>query len=235
VHWPAEAGFWLARAYGYFPEGSVHVAVVDPGVGTPRRPIAILTGRGDILIGPDNGLLLPAAERLGGVREARLLGNREWMLEKTSSTFHGRDIFSPVAAHLAVGGDFSEVGPTVAASTLVGLRFPDPAVGDGVLESSIVYIDSFGNLRLAGDREALRRAVGELTPGRSFRVEFAASNGSGPIIETAPWAKTFGEIPTGKPLLYEDSSGRLAFADNQADVASRLGVGVDRPVTIRPA
>jgi S-adenosyl-L-methionine hydrolase (adenosine-forming) len=229
-----DGAFLLDASLPWMPVG-VHVAVVDPGVGTPRRPIGILTGRGDILIGPDNGLLLPAAERLGGIREARLLANRQFMLERTSSTFHGRDIFSPVAAHLAVGGDFATVGPTIAPSTLVALRFPDPAVRDGVLESSIVYIDSFGNLRLAGDRETLTRAVGELTPGRSFRVEFAASNGSGPIVEMAPWAKTFGEIPTGEPLLYEDSSGRLAFADNQADVASRLGVGTDRPVTIRPA
>ena len=229
-----DGAFLMDASLPWMPVG-VHVAVVDPGVGTPRRPIGILTGRGDILIGPDNGLLLPAAERLGGIREARLLANRQFMLEKTSSTFHGRDIFSPVAAHLAVGGDFATVGPTIAPSTLVALRFPDPAVRDGVLESSIVYIDSFGNLRLAGDRETLTRAVGELTPGRSFRVEFAALNGSGPIVEMAPWAKTFGEIPTGEPLLYEDSSGRLAFADNQADVASRLGVGTDRPVTIRPA
>lgn len=229
-----DGAFLLSAALPWMPVG-VHVGVVDPGVGTARRPIAILTGRGDVLIGPDNGLLVPAAEQLGGIREARLLENREWMLEQTSSTFHGRDIFSPVAAHLAIGDDFAEVGPTIEPASLVALQFPQPKVRDGALESSIVYVDSFGNLRLAGVRDDLVRAVGELTAGRSFRVEFGASNGSGPIVETAAWARTFGDIPVGRPLLYEDSSGRLGFADNQADAARRLGVAADRPVTIRPA
>ena len=229
-----DGAFLLSTALPWMPVG-VHVGVVDPGVGTARRPIGLLTGRGDVLIGPDNGLLIPAAARLGGIREVRVLENHAWMLDRTSSTFHGRDIFAPMAAHIAMGGDFAEVGPVVDASSLVGLRFPQPDVREGVLQSSVVYVDSFGNLRLAGEADDLARAVGELTPGRSFRVEFGATNGSGPIVETAPWVRTFGEIPVGESLLYEDSSGRLGFADNQADVARRLGVGVDRPVSIRPA
>ena len=229
-----DGAFLLSLALPWMPVG-VHVAVVDPGVGTARRPIGLLTRRGDVLIGPDNGLLVAGAERLGGIREARVLENRAWMLERTSSTFHGRDIFSPVAANLAIGGEFSAVGSLVEPGTLMAIRFPEPSIGEGVLESAIVYVDSFGNLRLAGDSEDLAQAVGELTPGRSFRVEFAATNGHEPIVETAPWTRTFGDIPVGNPLLYEDSSGRLGYADNQADVARRLGVGVDRPVTIRPA
>jgi len=229
-----DGAFLLQAALRWMPVG-VHVGVVDPGVGTQRRPIGILAGRGDVLIGPDNGLLIAAAEQLGGIREARLLENRAWMLEKTSTTFHGRDIFSPVAANLAIGGDFADVGPVVDTSSLVAIRFPQPEVGDGVLHSSVVYVDSFGNLRLAGETGDLARAVGELTPGQSLRVEFGAANGAGAIVETVPWARTFGEIPTGKPLLYEDSSGRLGYADNQADVARRLGVAADRPVTIRAA
>ena len=229
-----DGAFLLSAALPWMPVG-VHVGVVDPGVGTARRPIGLLTGRGDVLIGPDNGLLIPAAERLGGIREARALENRAWMFDRTSSTFHGRDIFSPMAAHIAIGGDFAQVGPVVDADSLVALRFPQPEVREGVLQSSVVYVDSFGNLRLAGETDDLARAVGELTPGRSFRVEFGATSGSGPIVETAPWVRTFGEIPVGRSLLYEDSSGRLGFADNQADVARRLGVGVDRPVSIRPA
>ena len=229
-----DGAFLLHAALPWMPVG-VHVGVVDPGVGTMRRPIGIQTGRGDVLIGPDNGLLVPAADKLGGIREARVLENRAWMLERTSTTFHGRDIFSPIAAHLAIGGEFAEVGPVIDPASLVAIRFPEPAVGDGVLHSSVVYVDSFGNLRLAGEAADLARAVGELAPGRSLRVEFGAANGSGPIVETVPWARTFGDIPTGEPLLYEDSSGRLGYADNQADVARRLGIGVDRPVTIRPA
>jgi S-adenosyl-L-methionine hydrolase (adenosine-forming) len=229
-----DGAFLLSASLPWMPVG-VHVAVVDPGVGTQRRPIGLRAGRGDVLIGPDNGLLIAGAQALGGIVEARELENRAWMLERTSSTFHGRDIFSPMAAHLAIGGDFAEVGSPVELDSLAAIPFPAPEIGDGVLNSSIVYIDSFGNLRLAGEAGDLARAVGELTVGRAFRLEFAAANGGGPIVETAPWARTFGEIPAGQPLLYEDSSGRLAFADNQADVARRLGVGVDRPVTIRPA
>jgi S-adenosylmethionine hydrolase len=229
-----DGAFLLSTSLPWMPVG-VHVAVVDPGVGTARRPIGLLTGRGDVLIGPDNGLLIAAAEHLGGIREARMLENREWMLERTSSTFHGRDIFAPMAAHLAIGGEFSAVGSIVEQGTLAAIRFPEPRIGEGVLESAIVYVDSFGNLRLAGERDDLASAVGDLSPGRAFQVEFGGSNGQSPIVETVPWARTFGEIPLGRPLLYEDSSGRLAYADNQADVARRLGVGVDRPVTIRPA
>ena len=229
-----DGAFLLTASLPWMPIG-VHVAVVDPGVGTARRPIGLLTGRGDVLIGPDNGLLFAAAQRLGGIREARVLENRAWMLERTSSTFHGRDLFAPIAAHLAIGGAFAAVGPVVEVESLVAIRFPEPEVRDGALLSSIVYVDSFGNLRFAGETGDLVRAVGELTQGRPLRVEFGASNGSGPIVETVPWSRTFGEIPVGRPLLYEDSSGRLAFADNQADAARRLGVGNDRPVTIRPA
>ena len=229
-----DGAFLLAASLPWMPVG-VHVAVVDPGVGTRRRPIGILTGRGDVLIGPDNGLLIYGAEALGGIRETRVLENRAWMLDKTSSTFHGRDIFAPMAAHLAIGGDFAEVGQVVDTSSLVTVAFPEPTVRDGALESSIVYIDSFGNLRLAGDPAALERAIGDLTQGRTLELEFAASNGTGAILETATWTRTFGDIPKGRPLVYEDSSGRLAYADNQADVARRLGVSVDLPVTIRPA
>src|SRR5262245_9668620 len=207
-----DGAFLLASSLPWMPVG-VHVAVVDPGVGTPRRPIGILTGRGDVLVGPDNGLLTAAAEKLGGIREARVLQNQAWMLARTSSTFHGRDIFAPMAAHLAMGGEFAEVGPAVNPASLVSLRFPEPEVGEGVLRSSIVYVDSFGNLRLAGETADLVRAVGELAPGRSLEVEFGAATGAAPTVQHVPWARTFGEIPRGTPWLYEDSSGRLASAD----------------------
>lgn len=228
-----DGAFLLWISLHWMPVG-VHVAVVDPGVGTDRRPIGLLTNRGDILIGPDNGLLMPAAERLDGLREARLLENQAWMLETTSATFHGRDIFSPIAARLAAGRRFEEVGPAIDPATLVQLRFPEPTIRDDDLESSIVYVDSFGNLRLAGTRQDLTRAVGELAPGRRFRVEFERA-GDGGIAEVVPWARTFGEIPTGAPLLYEDSFGLLAYADNQGNVAARLGLEAGRAVRIRPA
>jgi S-adenosylmethionine hydrolase len=228
-----DGAFLLSIALPWMPRG-VHVAVVDPGVGTRRRPIGILTGRGDVLIGPDNGLLVPPADKLGGIREARTLENRDWMLERTSSTFHGRDIFSPMAAHLAMGGEFSNVGPEVPASSLVQLHFPEPTARDGELDTSVVYIDSFGNLRLAGVTADLAGAVGDLESGRRFEVHFERA-GHGPIVEDAPWVLTFGDTEVGDALLYEDSFGSLAYADNQGNVAKRLGVEAGTVVRIRPA
>lgn len=228
-----DGAFLLWISVRWMPRG-VHVAVVDPGVGTARRPIGILTARGDVLIGPDNGLLMPVADSLGGIREARLLENRAWMLETTSATFHGRDVFSPIAAHIAIGGAFEDVGNSIDPASLVQLRFPEPTVGDGVLDSSIVYVDSFGNLRLAGVPTDLAHAVGPLEPGRRFSLEIVRDGGA-PAVEEAPWVRTFGEVAVGAPLLYEDSFGLLAYADSQGNVAKRLGVEAGRPVRIRPA
>jgi S-adenosylmethionine hydrolase len=229
-----DGAYLLWIALHWLPRG-VHVAVVDPGVGTARRPIGLQTGRGDVLIGPDNGLLLPAAERLGGIREARVLENRGWMLERTSSTFHGRDIFAPMAAHVAIGGAFADVGPAVEPATLVEVDFPLATARDGGLDTSVVYVDSFGNLRLAGVPDDLSAAVGELGPGRRFEVAFGPEGGLSGATETVPWARTFGEIELGAPLLYQDSFGSLAYADNQGNVAARLGVEAGTPVRIRPA
>jgi S-adenosylmethionine hydrolase len=227
-----DGAFLLWCAMPWMPVG-VHVAVVDPGVGTARRPIAIRAARGDVLVGPDNGLLIPAAERLGGTDAVRVLENRALMLPATTHTFHGRDIFAPVAAHLAAGEPFEAVGTSVVPESLVRLPFPDAEVATDVLRSSVVYVDSFGNLRLAGDVAALTAALGPLEAGRRLRVTFETPDR--PVaVESVPWAFTFGEVETGRPLLYEDSFGRLAYADNQGNVAARLGLAVDDRVTIEP-
>lgn len=229
-----DGAFLLWSALVWMPVG-VHVAVVDPGVGTARRPIGVLTGRGDILIGPDNGLLMPAADRLGGIAAVRELENRDWMLPDRSATFHGRDVFAPVAANLAIGGRFEDAGHELDPAALHGLRFPDATVRAGALETSVRYIDSFGNLRLAGTRQDLAEAVGVLETGLRLRVEFASDGVSPATAEDATWARTFGEIPIGAPLVYEDSFGELAYADNQSSVADRLGMALDREVRITPA
>jgi hypothetical protein len=220
----------LSSALPYFPVG-VAVGVVDPGVGTERRPIAILTGRGDRLVGPDNGLLIPVTERIGGIVEARVLENRDLWLPATSSTFHGRDIFSPVAAHLATDTDFAAVGPIVATEELVALRLPTARVHEGWLETGIAFIDSFGNAKLAGQPGDLAAAIGQLEGGRRLRVEIDGA--SAPIDLT--WQQTFGRVRLGEPLLYQDSSGTISLSDNQGDVAARLGLHVDQPVRIRAA
>lgn len=227
-----DGAFLLWMSLPWMPVG-VHVAVVDPGVGTARRPIGVRTGRGDVLIGPDNGLLTAPAAALGGLVEARLLENRDWMLGRISTTFHGRDIFSPIAAHLAIGGDFTAVGPTIDPGSLVSLEFPAPLVAPGSLDTSIVYIASFGNLHLAGGGADMVAAFGEAALGTRFRVELVGADGAAGHVEEVPWVRTFGEAPTGTPMLYEDSSGRLAYADNQSDAGRRLGARVDQLVRIR--
>ena len=156
---------WCAAPY--LPVGS-HVAVVDPGVGTERRPIAVRVHRGDVLIGPDNGLLLPAAERLGGVVDARLLASTAHRLPVVSSSFHGRDIFAPAAAHLATGVPFAALGPELAIDGLVRLPWPAPEVGAATLAATVLYVDTFGNLKLGAEPSHLHAAFGELPWGTSL-------------------------------------------------------------------
>jgi S-adenosylmethionine hydrolase len=223
----------LVFALPYMPVG-IHVAVVDPGVGTERLAIAIRTGRGDVLIGPDNGLLVPAAERLGGIVEARSIENRELMLPVISSSFHGRDIFSPVAAHLAMGTPFESVGPAVPPKRLVRLAEPSPNIRQGALESVIVNVLIFGNVTFAGTPADLEAAIGPLRPGDSVVLDFEPFQGRPAIRERSTWATTFGRVPVGASLLMADSEGHLSFADNQGNAAARLGLGIDQAVRILP-
>ena len=139
----------LVFALPHMPVGT-HVAVVDPGVGTERLPVAIKVARGDVLIGPDNGLLMAAADALGGIVEARSIENRDLMLPVITSSFHGRDIFAPVAGHLAAGVPYASVGPVLPIDRLVRLPSIRPVVGDGVLDSVIVHVLVFGNVTFAG-------------------------------------------------------------------------------------
>jgi S-adenosylmethionine hydrolase len=224
----------LVFALPHMPVGT-HVAVVDPGVGTARLPIAIRTGRGDVLIGPDNGLLIDAAEALGGLVEARAIQNRDLMLPVITSSFHGRDIFAPVAGHLAAGVPFESVGPLVPVGSLVRLAPVRPVIGDGTLESVIVHVLIFGNTTFAGTPADLEAAIGPLTPHRPLVVEFPATPTAVGVVEHTVWGTTFGDVPMGASVLMADSEGHLSLADNQGDAAARLGLSLDRPVRIRPA
>jgi S-adenosylmethionine hydrolase len=221
-------------ALPYLPVGC-HVAVVDPGVGTERRPIALKVARGDVLIGPDNGLLLAGAQRLGGVVEARLLESDAFRLPQVSTSFHGRDIFAPAAAHLAAGAAFDAVGPALDAATVAPSPIADPIVESGRLRSSIVYVDTFGNVKLAGLRGDLEEAIGLVRSGDGLELAFAADAGDEPRVEIVKWRGTFGDAEPGETLLYEDSYGRICLAENQGDAATHLGIVEDGEVTIRRA
>jgi S-adenosylmethionine hydrolase len=224
-----DGAFLLSRSVGYLPVG-VHVAVVDPGVGTVRRPVVVRAARGDLLVGPDNGLLLPAARELGGVVGAWEITNGDLCLPTVSSTFHGRDLFAPVAAHLAGGLDPALVGPSADVASLVDLRFPEARARSGGLDTAVLFIDRFGNARLAGEPADLAAVAGPLRPGRVFRVAVGEHR------LDVPWQSTFGEVEPGAALLYEDADyGGLGIALNQASAEERLGLALDAPVRIEPA
>lgn len=224
-----DAALLLWSSLPYQPIG-VHLAVVDPGVGTARRGIALEVARGDRLVGPDNGLLMPAAERLGGIVAAHELANRALWREAVSHTFHGRDIFAPVAAHLAAGTAVAEVGPAIPLESLVPLAFPAAHVRDGGLDSGVLFIDTFGNVRIVGDPADLAVLRGRLEPGDRFSVRI------GTEAVVMPWQVTFGDAAPGEPLLYEDADyAGLAIAVNQGSAADLLGLETDTPMRIEPA
>ncbi len=230
-----DGAFLLARSVPYFPVG-VHVAVVDPGVGTARRPIALQAARGDFLVGPNNGLLVPAAAALGGIVAARALENRALWLPAVSHTFHGRDIFSPVAAHLASGTPFELLGAALELVEITNLALPSATPRDGGLDTSVLLIDAFGNCRLAGETEDLVSTFGTLSRGLQFELILPARGTHPPLRVEVPWVATFGDVPVGSPLLFEDADyAGPALAVNQGSAAEHFALALDTPVRLEPA
>ena len=213
----------LANSLSFMPAG-IHLAVVDPGVGGARRALALRDNSGRIHVGPDNGLLIPAADKFGGIDVAHELANPEYALESVSRTFHGRDLFSPAAAHLSNGLDLAELGPPIAADALARLDLPEPEVGTSRINSTVLGIDRFGNVQLNLDRSHLD-AVG-IVPGT--RVELQV----GPERYYAVAARTFADARPGDLILYEDSYRNLSIAINGGDAASTLAVKPGRDVRI---
>ena len=215
-------------ALPFMPIGA-HMAVIDPGVGTARRPIAIETARGDYLVGPDNGLLLPGAERLGGVVRAHLLENTQYRLPVVSQTFHGRDLFAPTAAHLALGVPLDAFGPAIDTKELTAIDWPPVIVRQGELETAVIYRDTFGNMKLAGLPTDLTEAIPGLAFGETLNVRLGAARAK---VTPMVWAPTFGEVKAGGYLLYEDSYGRLCIAQNQGNAAQSLRLAEGAAVRI---
>jgi S-adenosylmethionine hydrolase len=213
----------LRRALPFFPPG-VHLAVVDPGVGGERRAVAARTAEGDrLLVGPDNGLLTLAAARFGGLVEAVDVSRSPHRLEPVSATFHGRDTFAPVAAHLALGEPLAEAGEPLDPEVLVGLELPRArAEGDDVVCHALAF-DRFGNVMLGVEHEELT-AMG-LKLGDGVLV-----NG-----DEARYTTTFADVPAGALLLYEDAYRALSLAVNRGSAADRLGLDLDGEVRIAAA
>ena len=205
----------LANALPYVPAG-VHLAVVDPGVGSGRRPLALRDAEGRLYVGPDNGLLLPAADRFGGVAEAHELANPAYALDSVSHTFHGRDLFAPAAAHIALGVPLGELGPPIALDALVRLELPEPEVGQSRIRATALAVDRFGNVALNLRRAHLEQA--SIVPG--MRVELEARGNR----YYAVAARTFADATPGGLILYEDSYRNVAIAVSRGSAASLLGV-----------
>jgi S-adenosyl-L-methionine hydrolase (adenosine-forming) len=203
----------LLQSIRYLPE-SVHLAVVDPGVGSSRRAVAIETGRGETFVGPDNGLLIPAAELSGGIRRAFEISDRRFLLTPVSRTFQGRDVFAPAAAHIAAGVSPSELGPPVDPSHLVRLDIPEAWVHDDHLHAEVLQVDRFGNLQMNIAREHLEKIAVDVGDNLEIRVEGHRLH--------VPFRETFADVAAGEYVLIEDSYSYASLSINKGDAAGKL-------------
>jgi S-adenosylmethionine hydrolase len=211
----------LRGALPYLPVG-VHLAVVDPGVGGDRRAVAVRTADGRRFVGPDNGLLSLCFDAGGGIVEAVDIGGSAFALQPVSATFHGRDIFAPVAAHLAGGVALEEVGSPCDPDGLVRLELPRPRIEEGGgLVAHAVHLDRFGNVQLDASGEALALGLGE-------HLAISVRGESWPGVH----GRTFADAPVGELVVYADSDRVLAVAVNQGSAVERLGISVGDEIRI---
>jgi len=217
----------LARALPYTPAG-VHLAVVDPEVGARRRAVALRTAEEDrLLVGPDNGLLIPAAERFGGVLEAVEISTSPWRLETVSATFHGRDLFAPVAARLAGGAPLASAGEPIEPSELVALERSEPRREGDALVAHVVASDTFGN--------AILDAAGDDLTASGLRLGDAIAARAGGRRVRGVVARTFSDVGPGSLIVYEDAGGSLAVALNGGDATALLGLRAGDEVRLERA
>ena len=212
----------LEHATGYMPQDAVYLAVVDPGVGTGRRGLALQTAVGTHLVGPDNGLLVAAAEAMGGVVGAVSLTNREYQVLPVSNTFHGRDIFAPAAAHLAAGLDLAKLGEPVAAESLVRVESPGAEEReDGSIAAKILGVDRYGNARLS-----VRQEEAGFGFGTSLRIQ----TGEGAM--AVRYVETFGSSKAGDLIIVPDSHRRLSLCVNRGNASRALSLQVGNRVLL---
>jgi S-adenosylmethionine hydrolase len=208
----------LRNSLPYMPVG-VHAAIVDPQVGTERRAIAVRCADGRVLVGPDNGVLSLAWERLGGAEEAIDVSRSPHRLEPVSATFHGRDIFVPIAAHLAAGEELREAGEPVAVEELAVLHLPEANVGPDSALAHALLVDTYGNVSLDLTHEHML----EMGLAVGTRVEVGGPRLSSPAVVV----QTFQDVAPGEMLVYEDAWGAVALAVNRGSAADALGATRD--------
>jgi S-adenosyl-L-methionine hydrolase (adenosine-forming) len=215
----------LAQTVPFLPP-AVHVAVVDPGVGTDRRGVAVQAG-GSVFVGPDNGLLSWAVASSGGAARAYHLTNRELWLQQVAATFHGRDIFMPVAAHLATDAEPGAAGEEIDVGDLVTLPAPERAVRDSAAEGEVLTVDRFGNVQLT-ITSSDAAAIG-IRPGDAVVLQLGRRR------LTVPYRDMFGAVAAGQLVAYADSAGLVSIAVNGGDAAQRLGLPPGARVSIAVA
>jgi S-adenosylmethionine hydrolase len=221
----AEGARFLAGSAPYFEKDAVFVVVIDPGVGSTRRAIIARSKKGQFFVLPDNGLLTLVQDR-DGIEAVREITNPEWMIgAKMSSTFHGRDIFSPAGAHLARGDDWTTAGPVVDVAKLVRLDIHTAMVDDAGLHGEVIGTDGpFGNLVLNVPAETFAKI--------GYRLGDTVPVQVGGKTYDLPFVKTFSDVAVGKPLAYIDSRGRLSLGINQRNFAETYGVHAPAEVLI---
>jgi S-adenosylmethionine hydrolase len=218
------AALVLRNTLPFMPIG-VHLAIVDPGVGTERRAVALRSVDGRLFVGPDNGLLSLAFDQSGGVESAVDLSESPCRLEPVSATFHGRDVFAPVAAELALGAGLEQVGTALPSPDLARLELPAVRVAPGELNARALYVDRFGNIQLNATGAEMNAAG--LEPGSYLRVE-----ARGKPYE-ASYLRTFADAPKRALLVYVDSYGAITLAVNGGSAAAALSLSAGMSVTLR--
>ena len=217
--------FYAARTMetiNYLPIG-YHICVVDPGVGTKRKPIIIETGRGDYLVGPDNGVLIPATRFLGGIKKVVEITNKKYMRLPVSPVFHGRDIFTPAAAHLSKGVKIEEFGKQLDEKQLVNAPYEEAAIKNKQINAKIISINKFGSLHLNITHDAWDKC------NKNKKINLKINNKNMKI----PFATTFGDVGIGKPLIIKDDYGRIEIALNRDSFAKKHKVKIGDDVVIK--
>ncbi len=214
----------LKHAVRYMPDETVYLAVVDPGVGTRRLGLALRAENGACLVGPDNGLLIPAARSLGGISGAVSLTNSRYHVHPVSSTFHGRDIFSPAAAYLASGTDLTALGDFVDPASLEGFSLSGVEAENGKFSVQVISIDRYGNARLSMMQDEL---------GLHYESSLKVDAGDGDML--VRYVETFGSAKAGELILVPDSHWRISLAINKGSAQHALALKIGDRIRLEPA
>ncbi len=219
-------GAWTMESVEQLPVGC-HICVVDPGVGTDRMSIIIKTKRGDYLIGPDNGLLIPATRRLGGIEKVVEITNEKYMRTPVCPVFHGRDVFAPAAAWLSKGIRIEAFGPEIDPQKLVKGPYEEAEISEGIAAGEAIHINSFGSVSVNAVYKEFEKS------GIKYQDDIVIETGVNRI--NTKLLRTFGEVIKGEVIVFPDDYGRIEIAINQGRFADKFGVKLKDKITLRKA